>query len=47
MMDGSIRTPGLHFQALVVEPQRLLADMGRMGVEVIVTGPMPLPLPPP
>ncbi len=47
MMDGSIHAPGLHFQALAVEPQRLLADLSRMGVEVTIVGPMSLPLPPP
>jgi saccharopine dehydrogenase-like NADP-dependent oxidoreductase len=47
MMDGSIGAPGLHFQALAVEPQRLLTDLSRMGVEVTVVGPMSLPLPPP
>ena len=31
---GLIREPGLHYQALVVEPTRFLEDMGRMGVEV-------------
>jgi hypothetical protein len=31
-LDGSIRQPGVWFQALVVEPERMLADMQRMGV---------------
>ena len=34
ILDGSVRRPGLHFQALLVDPERLLRDMERMGVEV-------------
>ena len=33
-LDGSIRKPGLWLQASLVEPNRLMADMGRMGIEV-------------
>lgn len=33
-LDGSIRRPGLWFQGLAVEPERMLSDMQRMGVEV-------------
>lgn len=34
VLDGSARRPGLHFQALLADPARLLADLQRMGVEV-------------
>jgi saccharopine dehydrogenase (NAD+, L-lysine-forming) len=37
VLDGSARNPGLHFQALLAEPERLLADMQRMGVEVTIS----------
>jgi saccharopine dehydrogenase (NAD+, L-lysine-forming) len=33
-LDGTIRKPGLWFQALVVEPGRFMNDMERMGLEV-------------
>jgi saccharopine dehydrogenase (NAD+, L-lysine-forming) len=33
-LDGTIRKPGLWFQALVVEPERFMNDMERMGLEV-------------
>jgi saccharopine dehydrogenase (NAD+, L-lysine-forming) len=33
-LDGSIRKPGLWFQANVVDPNRLMADMENMGVEI-------------
>ena len=29
--DGSLRGPGLHLQALAVDPARLLRDLQRMG----------------
>jgi saccharopine dehydrogenase (NAD+, L-lysine-forming) len=35
-LDGSIRKPGLWFQALVVEPERFMSDMERMGVDIQV-----------
>jgi saccharopine dehydrogenase (NAD+, L-lysine-forming) len=35
-LDGSIRKPGLWFQALIVEPERFMSDMERMGVEIQV-----------
>jgi saccharopine dehydrogenase (NAD+, L-lysine-forming) len=38
MLDGTARRPGLHLQALLVDPERLLQDLQRMGVEVIVNG---------
>jgi hypothetical protein len=34
VLDGSVRRPGLHFQALLAEPVRLLEDLKGMGVEV-------------
>jgi saccharopine dehydrogenase (NAD+, L-lysine-forming) len=37
LLDGSARRPGLHFQALLPDPARLLEDMQRMGIEVMVT----------
>jgi saccharopine dehydrogenase (NAD+, L-lysine-forming) len=30
-LDGSLRTPGVHLQALAVKPARLLRDLLRMG----------------
>jgi hypothetical protein len=33
-LDGSIRKPGLWTQANLVEPDRLIRDMERMGIEV-------------
>jgi len=33
-LDGSLRTPGLHLQALAVAPGRLLRDLQRMGVVI-------------
>jgi saccharopine dehydrogenase (NAD+, L-lysine-forming) len=35
LLDGSARKPGLHFQAHIVEPQRLMRDMDRLGIEII------------
>ncbi len=37
-LDGSIRKPGLWLQALIVQPERMLADMQRMGVIVADSG---------
>jgi len=34
ILDGSARRPGVHMQALVVEPGRFLKDIERMGIEV-------------
>ena len=39
MLDGTARRPGLHLQALLVDPARLLEDLQSMGVEVSVHGP--------
>jgi saccharopine dehydrogenase-like NADP-dependent oxidoreductase len=33
-LDGSIRKPGLWLQAHIVEPNRLMRDMERLGIEV-------------
>jgi len=37
VLDGTARRPGLHFQALLAEPERMLSDMKRMGVEVTIS----------
>ncbi|MBE2222033.1 MAG: saccharopine dehydrogenase NADP-binding domain-containing protein [Anaerolineae bacterium] len=34
LVDGTVRQPGLHWQALIVEPTRFLADMARMGIDI-------------
>jgi saccharopine dehydrogenase (NAD+, L-lysine-forming) len=34
VLDGSVRKPGLWFQANIVEPVRLMKDMQRMGIEI-------------
>ena len=40
LLDGSARQPGLHWQALIVEPKRFLADMARMGIDIQESEPM-------
>ena len=39
VLDGTARRAGLHYQAHVVDPERMLGDMRRMGVEIEVDGP--------
>lgn len=34
LLDGTIGRPGLHLQAHIVEPGRLLGDMEKMAIEV-------------
>jgi saccharopine dehydrogenase (NAD+, L-lysine-forming) len=34
LLDGSIRKPGLHLQAHLMEPDRLMRDMERMGIQI-------------
>jgi len=34
LLDGSARRPGLHLMGLLADPERLLADVGAMGVRV-------------
>jgi saccharopine dehydrogenase (NAD+, L-lysine-forming) len=34
LIDGSARQPGLHYQAHIVQPGRLIKDMARMGIEI-------------
>jgi saccharopine dehydrogenase (NAD+, L-lysine-forming) len=34
LLDGSARKPGLHLQAHIVEPQRLMRDIARLGIEI-------------
>ena len=33
-LDGSLREPGVHLQALAVDPARLLRDLQRLGAEI-------------
>jgi saccharopine dehydrogenase (NAD+, L-lysine-forming) len=35
LLDGSARKPGLHLQAHIVEPHRLIRDLVRLGIERI------------
>ena len=37
-LDGELAGPGLHLMGQAVNPQRLLADMARMGISVAVKG---------
>jgi saccharopine dehydrogenase (NAD+, L-lysine-forming) len=34
LLDGSARKPGLHLQAHIVEPQRLMRDLARLGIKI-------------
>jgi len=34
LLDGSIRSPGLFTQGEIVEPERFLKDLERMGIEI-------------
>jgi hypothetical protein len=34
LLDGSIARPGVHRMGHLVDPARLLGDLGRMGIEV-------------
>jgi saccharopine dehydrogenase (NAD+, L-lysine-forming) len=34
LLDGSARKPGLHLQAHIVEPQRLMLDLARLGIKI-------------
>lgn len=34
VLDGSIRTPGLHLQAHLVSPREFLADLTALGLDV-------------
>ena len=35
LLDGSVHTPGLYFQAWLPEPTRMIRDMQKMGVKVL------------
>jgi hypothetical protein len=35
VLDGSARRPGVHLMGLLVDPDRLLGDVGSMGVRVL------------
>ena len=37
-LDGAIRRPGLSLQAHIVDPERLLEDMERLGIQVQYRG---------
>lgn len=43
-LDGSIRRPGLWTQANLVEPNRLMHDMRRMGIQIVETQSKPMTL---
>ncbi|NNE46042.1 MAG: hypothetical protein HKN37_05210 [Rhodothermales bacterium] len=37
-LDGTIRKPGLWLQGTAVEPDRFMVDLGRLGIQVEVSG---------
>lgn len=43
LLDDSARRPGLHWQAHIVDPERLLCDMARMGVAITREAPEATP----
>jgi len=42
LLDGSARQPGLHLQAHIVEPNRFLGDLERLGLTVHIEANVPL-----
>ncbi len=44
LLDDSARQIGLHWQALIVDPQRFLQDMARMGIQIDIDEPLYQPV---